>query len=189
MYLNQLKDKLAIYKNWLAEHEFFLEKLKAIIYQNDKRDILVEKITSYGIATIGGHFLGSLIGGFLTGGAGFLWGIAGVIGGVVASKVTFNKLYGKIRNYNDLNLSEKLVIDELEKLITLFKKDKFDIIKKEKKIYFTYYVNKHQKLINFNNLLKRMDSSELSYTYRGKFEKNKFAYKNLIKKFENSYKG
>ena len=189
MYLNQLKDKLAIYKNWIMEHEFFLEKLKSIIYQNDKRDILVEKITSYGIATIGGHVIGSLIGGFLTGGAGFLWGIAGVIGGVVASKVTFNKLYGKIRNYNDLNPSEKLVIDELEKLITLFKKDKFNIIKKEKKIYFGYYVEKHQKLMHFNDLLRQMDSSELSYTYRNRFEINRFAYKNLISKFEDSYKG
>jgi len=183
MYLNLLKKEIKDYKEWLNDTNNLLLKLIHAIYQNDDRNILIEKISSYGIASITGGILWNILGAFT--GVGILFTIVTTIGSLIFSKVTFNKLYGKVRNNDDLSNDEKLLVSDLKKYIEFIKQEKIKLLKKGS-LTFELYPLKRQKLNNLINLLESTNLN-LSFMYKKQYKNYLVRLRYKQKKFKEVY--
>ena len=182
MYLDILKSHLKNYKDWLNDLDMNLKSIETSILQNDKRNILLEKFTSYGLSAI----LLTTVSGFFTGGTSLVAMIGGGILGLVSSKLTFNHLFGKIKTEKDLIESELLVIKKIIDLQSLVDEEKLKILKKNH-IYFDYYSEKKEFFNDLNYALKNMDNSNLSRLYKVKFNNAIIEYDRNIFHFNDVY--
>ena len=183
MYLNILKESLKEYKSWLNSLDFNLKSIETSIFQNDNRNILIEKLTSFGLSAIVMH----IIFGFFTGGISIIFMLVSGFLSWLASKLTFNFLFGKARTKKDLLESELIVIEKIKDLENFIDLEKIKLLKKESMIYFEYYQRKKDMFNELNKNLKNMDQSKLSKAYKIKLNNAIFNYDKCIFNFDIVY--
>lgn len=183
MYLKLLDREVKDYKYWLRDTQNNISEIVSAIYQNDDRDILVEKITSYGIASVIGLVLWNVVGALT--GVGFVFTIITTIGSLLLSKFTFHKLYGKVRTFEDLNNEEKILVKKLESYLEDLKKEKIQLLKKGN-LFFQLYPRKKQALKGILNFLDNTNVN-LSYMYRKTYKDRVMKFKIQINKFNQVY--
>jgi len=189
MHLKVLREKVKAYKSWLDDHDMLLTKIETAIFQNDKRNIIAEKVANYTLSAFVLHIVFGIVGAFVTLGTSIVISIIIAAISLFASKMTFGLIFGNVRDESDLNDSERQVIQALRALKERYEKEKLNLLGYKSRIYFDYYIRKKEELSSMSSMLCGMDTSKLAKAYQIKFNNAKVEYERNIIQFNSIYAG
>lgn len=186
-YLNLYNQKITDYEVWLKTHMQLLDDLEKVILQNDSLDKFQEKIISIGFASLFVSIASGIVGLFGIVAVGFLGGVVLFIIGWVISQLFNRKIFGKQRNIDSINESEKELLSKNNNLKIELKAKSLRVRLKKEKVYFSYYSNLKNEIESLYNAVRLNNSDNLAYKYRIKYSMLKKKYIISINKFEHIY--
>lgn len=188
-YFDRYNKAINDYAQWMTDLHASLNEVERNILQNDKSDVVIEKIVSIFIATafvsIGSFFMGIV--GFAA--AGVFGGIALFVIGWLLSTAVNKNIFGSERTVEEINEHEKTVLSEKNSLTEYFRPvaKKLKIQRVRKEVAFTNYHHIQGLLSHFHQLLVTNNCKNLAYKYRRRHSESIQQSTRLINKFNNIY--